>query len=715
MAKRFLTNLDLSGNQLLNATFEKLAEDPTTGNFEGRMYYNTTSDVIRVYDGTQWLPVGSVTDIQGTANEVEVSASVGSVTIGLPSTINANTTGNAATATKLATARTISLGGDLSGSASFDGSGDITITASVDSNAGVDSLGNTDGNITVSASVGSVDINLASTIDSDTTGNAATATALETARTIALGGDLSGSASFDGSASITITADIQPDSVALGTDTTGDYVASVSASDGISATGTGEGASVSLTNTDKGSSQNIFKTVVGDSGSFVAGSNSASVTIAGGTGISTSASAGTLTITNDGVHSLAGTTNQIDVSASNGDVTVSLPSTVVFPGTVTLNADPTQALEAATKQYVDAVAEGLHIHASVAAATTASVDLSNPPASIDGVTLTDGMRVLVKDQSNTAQNGIYVYDLANTDLVRADDYDTAGEIQAGDFVFVSGGNTYAATGWVQENNVTTLGTDPIVWDQFSGAGTFVAGNGLTLTGTVFSIDTAITADLSTAQTFTNKTLTSPTVSGLYLSDNNIVVEGTDDTHETTLVFTDPTQDNTITFKDASGTVAFTSDIPTTTDGLTEGSTNKYFTDERAEDAVGAILTDTATVDLTYNDNGASAGTITADVILQSSNSYLTSASGLAVDVATLETKLVTDSFTKKATASVGNGVNTSFAVAHNLNTRDVVVNVYDNATWDTVEVDVVRTNADTVTVSFATAPANNAYRVVVIG
>ena len=715
MAKRFLTHIDLSGNQLLNAAFEKLAESPSTGNFEGRMYYNTSDDLIYVYDGAAWSPVGSVTDIQGTANQVEVSASTGSVTLSLAPTIDVDTTGNAGTATALETARTISLGGDLSGSALFDGTSDIVITASVDSNAGVDSLGNSDGNITVSASVGSVDINLASTIDSDTTGNAATASALETARTIALGGDLSGSASFDGSASITITADIQPDSVALGTDTTGDYVSSVSASDGISATGTGEGASVSLTNTDKGSSQNIFKTFEGDTGSFSASSNSASVTIAGGTGISTSASAGILTITNDGVHSLAGTTNQIDVSASNGDVTVSLPSTVVFPGTVTLNADPTQALEAATKQYVDSVAEGLHVHASVAAATTASVDLNSPPATIDTVTLTNGMRVLVKNQSNAAENGIYVYNSASAILERASDYNTAGEIDAGDFVFVVSGSVYADTGWVQTETVTTLGTDPINWTQFSGAGTYLAGNGLELLGSVFSIDTDITVDISTAQTLSNKTLTSPVVSGLYLSDNNIVIEGTDDVHETTLNFTDPTQDNTITFKNASGTVAFTSDIPSTTDGLTEGSTNLYFTSERAEDAVGAILTDTDTIDLTYTDNDASAGTITADVKLKASNSYLSSASGLAVDISSLETKLVTDSFTRKASANVGNGTNTSFAVMHNLGSRDVTVNVYDNATYETVEVDVVRTDSNTVTVSFSSAPATNAYRVVVVG
>jgi hypothetical protein len=77
--------------------------------------------------------------------------------------------------------------------------------------------------------------------------------------------------------------------------------------------------------------------------------------------------------------------------------------------------------------------------------------------------------------------------------------------------------------------------------------------------------------------------------------------------------------------------------------------------------------------------------------------------------------LVTDSFTKKASASVGNGANTSFAVSHNLNTEDVLVQVFDNTTHDTVEVDVVRTDVNTVTVSFASAPASNAYRVVVIG
>ena len=275
-----------------------------------------------------------------------------------------------------------------------------------------------------------------------------------------------------------------------------------------------------------------------------------------------------------GVSSIAGTANQITASASTGAVTLSLPSAVTFPGSVTLNADPTQALEAATKQYVDAVAQGLNVHAACRVATAANVDLSTALEAgdtVDGVTLAAGDRVLVKSQSTSSQNGIYVVQATGA-AVRAADFNTPTEIVPGDFTFVSSGTLYDNTGWVQVAVVTTVGTDPIIFEQFSGAGTYSAGNGLTLTGNSFSINTTITADLNSIQTLTNKTLTSPvlttpSISGMLILDNNIVIEGTDDTHETTLTFTDPTQDNTITFKNATGTVAFTADIDSAVDGF----------------------------------------------------------------------------------------------------------------------------------------------------
>jgi hypothetical protein len=99
----------------------------------------------------------------------------------------------------------------------------------------------------------------------------------------------------------------------------------------------------------------------------------------------------------------------------------------------------------------------------------------------------------------------------------------------------------------------------------------------TITGTKAEFNTAMSdADFATidgTETLTNKTLTSPTVSGLYLSDGSIVVEGaTANNHETTLQFTDPTEDRTITFKNESGTVAFTADIPSLSGYVTESGT-----------------------------------------------------------------------------------------------------------------------------------------------
>ena len=171
-------------------------------------------------------------------------------------------------------------------------------------------------------------------------------------------------------------------------------------------------------------------------------------------------------------------------------------------------ATPTADADAATKAYVDSATAGLNVHENVVAATVSNVNINNALENgdvIDGVTLATGNRVLVKNQNTAADNGIYIVQ-NNGAAVRATDYDAAGEVDAGDFIFVQSGTVNGKTGWVQTNTITTVGTDAIAFTQFSGAGTYSAGTGLTLTGTTFSINTATTVDLSTAQTLTNKTI-----------------------------------------------------------------------------------------------------------------------------------------------------------------------------------------------------------------
>ena len=209
----------------------------------------------------------------------------------------------------------------------------------------------------------------------------------------------------------------------------------------------------------------------------------------------------------DGVTSAIQTQLDAKLPKSGGTMTGAI---AMGTSKITGLGTPTDAADAATKAYVDALGEGLHIHASVVAATTANITLATDVEDgdvLDGVTLATGNRILVKNQSTASQNGIYVV-AASGAPSRAADFDSPAEIDGGDFVFVTGGTANDNKGFVQINVVGTIGTDPIEFSQFSGAGTFVAGNGLTLTDNSFSINTGITADLSTTQTLTNKTLTS---------------------------------------------------------------------------------------------------------------------------------------------------------------------------------------------------------------
>lgn len=202
-----------------------------------------------------------------------------------------------------------------------------------------------------------------------------------------------------------------------------------------------------------------------------------------------------------------------------GTTSISLGASSLTLGgltSVAVTQDPVSALQLATKQYVDAVAEGLHVHAACAAATPnslatltgGSVTYDNGTAGVgatltlgvalttlDGYTLQNGDRVLVKNEATQANNGIYTWATGGTVLTRATDFDTSTEIASGDFTFVTNGTLYGDTGWVQTSPVTTVGSDAVVFVQFSGAGTYTAGTGLTLTGSQFSLTAPVTAAL----------------------------------------------------------------------------------------------------------------------------------------------------------------------------------------------------------------------------
>src|SRR5210317_1358345 len=199
----------------------------------------------------------------------------------------------------------------------------------------------------------------------------------------------------------------------------------------------------------------------------------------------------------------------ITTTASNKDINLTPHGTGVvkvpsgYESRAGLDAD-----SLVNKAYVDAIAEGLHVHASVKAATTqtlalesgdtvtynngssgvgATLTLSTGISTLDGYTLVDGDRILIKDESTQAHNGIYIR-TSSTVFTRATDFDTTAEVASGDFLFVENGTTNGSNGYVQTETTTTIGTSAINFEQFSGAGQIDAGAALSKTGNQLNVE-----------------------------------------------------------------------------------------------------------------------------------------------------------------------------------------------------------------------------------
>lgn len=181
-------------------------------------------------------------------------------------------------------------------------------------------------------------------------------------------------------------------------------------------------------------------------------------------------------------------TNRLDQMAA--------PTAAVSMGSqkITNLATPVSDSDACTKGYTDGVVNGLDIKESCRAATTANIALSggSVPTSIDGVTLstTNQDRVLVKDQTDASENGIYKYISVEGSpvLQRTADANADAEVTAGLFVFIAEGTDNADKGYVlTTNDDITVGTTDLAFTQFSKAGDITAGNGMSQAGTAFHV------------------------------------------------------------------------------------------------------------------------------------------------------------------------------------------------------------------------------------
>ena len=375
-------------------------------------------------------------------------------------------------------------------------------------------------------------------------------------------------------------------------------------------------------------------------------SQSTGITVSGGTGVG---STPTISVNNT-------------VVRNDALQNITVAGTKTFEDARASTATPTQSLSFATKSYVDSVVSGLDVKKSVRAATTAAAGnrTLSGTQTIDDVALIAGDRVLIKDQTNKAENGIYVVDASTWS--RAEDADSSGEFNSGMFVFVEEGTRNGSAGFVLSTpDPIIIGSTLVDFEQFSGAGQVEAGDGLSknvntldvntgtgieISGDAVQIDNTVVAtlgdaqDIAGAKTFTSPVTISTTTAGANLSvlstqnsnyidfgnSNTIGVDGSGNinmTNGTSAIYLGSQSGNaningaqiitagkTYTFDgtDISGNVSFDAvGNPTYTLTVADDSHNHIASNidnfaEEVQDVVGGMLTGTQTnITVTYDD------------------------------------------------------------------------------------------------------------------
>lgn len=361
-------------------------------------------------------------------------------------------------------------------------------------------------------------------------------------------------------------------------------------------------------------------------------------------------------------------------------------------------AEPQNALDVANKGYVDAARSGLDVKQSVHVATTGPINLAsdlNTGDIIDGHTLETGDRVLVKDQTTASENGIYVVAVSGT-AQRATDADSSAEVTSGMFTFVTNGTQYGDTGWVlTTNNPITLGTTPLVFAQFSGTGQIVAGEALEKDGATLNV----LVDGTSIEVHNDELRIASGAAGAGLSASAGVLSvvphisgGLEIADDELQIKINGAIDGLVT-----SSAGLALDAGIAGDGLT------FTAGVLSRDAIDLAQGSDDTIGILPIDQGGTSASTQADA--RDALAY-TPPSGATTTTPTLA---------RVASQVIGNGSALTFTITHNFGTRAVVVQVFDSATYDTVITDTVRTTIDSVTVSFAVAPDNGAYTVVVTG